>query len=99
MKKEQYRAVIRSQKEAAKPAKKLIHLIINFRSWRHERYPKDFVQIARQIKKGSKLFDCDGLWYFFQLEGNNWRQPNFDTRNSIRGNFIRETETESDLPF
>ena len=97
MKKEQYKLVIRSQKEAAKPAKKLIHLIINFRSHQHERYPKDFIHIVRQIKKGSKLFDCDGLWYFFQLEGNKWRQPNFDTRYALRGNFIRETE--SDLPF
>lgn len=97
MEKKQYKAVVRAQKEAAKPPKKLIHLIINFRSHRHERYPKDFIQIARMIKKGSKLFDYDALWYFFQLEGNNWRQPNFDTRYTLRGNFIRETESE--LPF
>jgi hypothetical protein len=96
MEKEQYRAVIRAQKEAKKPAKKLIHLIINYRSHTYVRYPYKFIEIARHIKTGSKLFDCDGLWYFFQLEGDRWRQPNFSTRRIIRNGCM---EIESDLHF
>jgi len=96
MEKEQYRAVVRAQKKAGKPAKKLIHLIINYRSHNYVRYPKDFIEIARHIKNKSKLFDCDGLWYFFQLEGDRWRQPNFSPRNFVKNYCM---EIESDLPF
>lgn len=97
MRKEQYRAVVRAQKKAGRPAAKLIHLMINFRSHTHVRYPHKFTEIVRHIKSGAKLFDCDGLWYFFQLEGDNWRQPNFSPRQSWPKN--QNMETESDLPF
>ena len=97
MEKKQYKAVIRAQKEAAKPAKKLIHLLINYRSHNYGRYPKDFIAIVRMIKSGSKLFDSDGLWYFFQLEGDRWRQPNFDTNRMSIYSFRRPVEDE--LPF
>jgi hypothetical protein len=95
MTKEQYRAIIRAQKEAQKPAKKLIHLIINYRSHAYVRYPQKFIEIARLIKTGSKLFDYDGLWYFFQLEGDRWRQPNFNHCRHFSGCM----DIESELPF
>jgi len=97
MTKDQYKTVIRAQKKSAKPAPKLIHLIINHRSHQNVRYPKDFIHIAREIKKGAKLFDYDGLWYFYQLEGDKWRQPNFtNKRPYIKNNCM---EIESELPF
>lgn len=97
MTKEQYKAVVRAQREAAKPAKKLIHLLINFRSHNWERYPKQFTEVLKCIKKGEEIFDSGGLWYFYQLEGDNWRQPRFPY--AIRVGFSYNRDTEPDLPF
>lgn len=96
MNKQQYKAIVRAQKQQRKPAKKLIHLLINYRSHNYARYPNQFTEIAKDIKRGSKLFDCDGLWYFYQLEGDKWRQPDFNQRNLIK-NLVRDAEF--DLPF
>lgn len=97
MEKKQYKAVIRAQKEAAKPAKKLIHLLINYRSHNCGFYPKDFIAIARMIKSGTKLFDGDALWCFYRLEGDKWRQPNFNTERISIHLFPRPEDDE--LPF
>jgi hypothetical protein len=78
--KKQYRAVIRAQKEAAKPPSKLIHLLINYRSHNFVRYPPKFIETAKQIKAGRLLFDYSALSYFISIEGDRWRQPKFDSR-------------------
>lgn len=97
MTRKQYRAIVVAQKEAMSLSKtKLIHRIINFRSHNYVRYPERFTEIAKQLKSKSILFDYGGLWYFFQLEGNNWGQPNF--RDS-RGCITAKIQNDSEIPF
>lgn len=77
MTKQQYKEFIRLQKKQAKPCDKLTHLLINYRSHNSLIYPPEFTKIMKEIRKGQKLFNSGGLWSFYQLQGNNWRQPSF----------------------
>lgn len=99
MDKRQYRAFVRAQKLMQRPPKKLIHLLINYRSKRAERYPFEFIHMMRQVKIGSKLWDYDALIYFIYREGAIFNTPsfNYSTHRSSKMNTPRETE--SDLPF
>jgi hypothetical protein len=92
MEKKQYKAVIRAQREARRPAKKLIHLLINYRSHNYVRYPKGFTEVMSDIKKGHILFDYDAIWRFYEIEGDRWRQPNFKQRCPKR-NYCMEVES------
>jgi hypothetical protein len=100
MNKKQYRAVVVAQKEQSVYRGKLIHLLINYRSFGRRAYPYGFKDILRQIKKGQKLFDGDGLWYFYQLEGRIWNQPNFKYLEPVgKGQYAEHVEHPDGLPF
>lgn len=95
MTKREYRAAIRAHKRLKKPGIRLIHLLINYRSYKPGYYPYGFKSIMDQIKNGQKLFDHDGLRIFYNLEGFDFNQPNFS-----RVKFDRtRTNVETDYPF
>ena len=100
MNKKQYRAVVVAQKEQNAYRGKLIHLLINYRSFGRRIYPYGFKDFLRQIKKGQKLFDGDGLWYFYQLEGRIWNQPNFKYLEHVgKAQYAEYIERPDGLPF
>ena len=101
MKRSQYRAIVVAQKKQQNPPKKLIHLLINFRTQNWTRYPQGFTDMMRDIKRGSKVWDYDALYYFIQSQGTCCHQPLFNHPQYVRlPKEINECrDFESDLPF
>jgi hypothetical protein len=101
MKRSQYRAIVVAQKKQQNPPKKLIHLLINFRTQNWTRYPQGFTDMMRDIKRGSKAWDYDARYYFIYSEGTQYNQPIFNPDPHLRlPKEINECrDFESDLPF
>lgn len=104
MTKEQYKAVRRYQRAYANRRTRLIHLLINYRSYwlvtQADMYPEKFKRMMVDIKKGRKEWDYDALRYFEYLTGGHAHEQS-DLRPYF-GNRYRPSERdkqESENPF
>lgn len=99
MNKKQYRAVICAQKQSKKTRKKLINLLINYRSHLYFRYPNNFLSVMRDIKNRTIEWDYDALNCFMnKIESVEYTSPRFGGYWSYKRPNT-PMETESDLPF
>ena len=89
MNKKEYRAAVVAHKKIQKQ-KRLINLLINYRSKTSNLYPPGFIETMMQIKEKRIGFDFGGLWYFVRNEGNCWDQPSFNCQ--LRQIIISELE-------
>ena len=98
MNKKQYRIFVRAKKKDEQLPKKLIHLLINYRSSGHYRYPQGFIETMRWIKGGRIEWDYDALYEFTRIVSrHNYIRPYYSKHFWRRPNIAMETET--DLPF
>lgn len=105
MTKEQYKTFRRYQRAHANRRARLIHLLINYRSYSlvmpPGMYPEKFRMMMVCIKKGLKNWDGDALRYFEFLTGTSSNVP-CDYRpyygNRYRPPSEREKQ-ESEIPF
>ena len=96
MNRKKYRGIVVAQKKQQNPPKKLIHLLINFRTQNWTRYPQGFTDMMRDVKRGAKLWNYDALYYFVYSEGTRYSQPFFD---NYECSVKRCRYFETDLPF
>lgn len=98
MNKRQYRAIVVAQKKQGNRDPKLIHLLINFRSWYPTRYPQGFVSEIVAVNIGISTFEW-AMDAFICMEGFSHMQPRFRKAFEMRWNSNINRELETALPF
>lgn len=95
-----YRLFVRSQKEQARRKTKLVHLLINYRSFNHHaRYPHGMHDTMMECTRGQKLLDYGGLWHFKVLTCGDYQEPSFYTERVGNRQHVTRDRDNADIPF